>query len=172
MLPLVSLALYLPFCYCFTIFLLSVLPFCVMSSSRDFGLFFLSLFFPLYILSLFMALSHSFPCPFSSSSSSVESPSATALGVPWLGVIIDSQGVAICPPANYANLLLVQLFGYIMERVFLHHGIQNRLQIPLNHGSFLRRFCFPFSGAISVVRSRASRSDAIRTFRTVEFLDL
>ena len=40
--PLVCLDLYLLFYCCFTFFLLSILPFCVLSSSRDFGHFFLS----------------------------------------------------------------------------------------------------------------------------------
>ena len=72
------------FCFYFTVFFLYVL-----SSSRDSGLFFVSLGFsvPLdlstgCLLSLFMGLKPYVPRLFGSSSAFVDSPSATALGVP------------------------------------------------------------------------------------------
>lgn len=72
-----------------------------------------------------------------------------SLGVPCLGVIITgSQGVATCPPTNYASSSsLVQFFGYVEKWLVHHLSSRNRPQILIHRSSipyqirFLHRAC-------------------------------
>ena len=88
-----------------------------------------------------------------------------------LGVIMSVEGVATCPPLNGASLLRRFTSSVTSWMRYFSTVVVKRIQNPSKMWRIPSSTPLPPSGAISAVRSGASRSDAIRMFRAVDLLD-